>query len=231
MAANIIVNGGTKGIGAAVARLLALDSSNKIIVTGRSSEHLSRLEKEHSNIKTYTLDITCYKSEKENFIKFVLSYFDVVNVLINTVGFLKAKDFMETTVEEARLTLETNLTGPAMIIQSLKPMMASGSHIVNISSMGGFQGSVKFRGLSWYSASKAAVICLTECLANELSTDHISVNCLALGAVQTEMLGEAFPGYKAPLEAAEMAEYIANFALTGNKFFNGKVLPVAVSTP
>ncbi len=110
-------------------------------------------------------------------------------------------------------------------------MMSKGSHIVNISSMGGFQGSSKYKGLSYYSASKAAIACLTECLAREFKEMGISVNCLALGSVQTEMLNEAFPGYKAPVSAEEMGEFIAEFALKGNKFFNGKILPVAVTNP
>jgi len=97
--------------------------------------------------------------------------------------------------------------------------------------MGGFQGSVKFKGLSYYSASKAAIACLTECLATEFADSGISVNCLALGAVQTEMLNEAFPGYKAPVDSLQMAEYITDFALRGHKVFNGKILPVAMSTP
>jgi NAD(P)-dependent dehydrogenase (short-subunit alcohol dehydrogenase family) len=109
--------------------------------------------------------------------------------------------------------------------------MSSGSHIVNISSMGGFQGSAKYKGLSYYSASKAALACLTECLATEFTEFGISVNCLALGAVQTEMLDEAFPGYKAPVDAKQMAEFISGFALTGHKFFNGKILPVALGNP
>ena len=57
------------------------------------------------------------------------------------------------------------------------------------------------------------------------------MNCLALGAVHTEMFEEAFPGYKAPVNAEEMAEYIAGFALKGHKFINGKVIPVAVNNP
>jgi NAD(P)-dependent dehydrogenase (short-subunit alcohol dehydrogenase family) len=97
--------------------------------------------------------------------------------------------------------------------------------------MGGFQGSMKFKGLSYYSASKAALACLSECLANEFADSNISVNCLALGAVQTEMLEEAFPGYKAPVTAKEMAGFISYFAINGHKFYNGKILPVAVSTP
>jgi NAD(P)-dependent dehydrogenase (short-subunit alcohol dehydrogenase family) len=109
--------------------------------------------------------------------------------------------------------------------------MSAGSHIVNISSMGGFQGSSKYRGLSIYSASKAALSCLSECLAVELSETGISINCLALGSVQTEMFENAFPGFKAPLWPKEMAEFISYFAVNGNKYFNGKVLPVAVNNP
>jgi NAD(P)-dependent dehydrogenase (short-subunit alcohol dehydrogenase family) len=97
--------------------------------------------------------------------------------------------------------------------------------------MGGVQGSLKFPGLSAYSSSKGAVITLMELLAEECKELGISFNTLALGAVQTEMLAEAFPDYKAPTTAFEMAEYIANFALTGNQFYNGKVLQVSSSTP
>jgi NAD(P)-dependent dehydrogenase (short-subunit alcohol dehydrogenase family) len=110
-------------------------------------------------------------------------------------------------------------------------LMPYGSHIINISSMGGFQGSSKYRGLSYYSASKAAIACLSECLAEEFSESGIRVNCLALGSVQTEMLAEAFPGYKAPVDASEMAHFISDFALNGSKYFNGKIIPVAINNP
>ena len=109
--------------------------------------------------------------------------------------------------------------------------MPKDAHIVNIGSMGGFQGSSKFPGLSAYSASKAALHTLTECLAQEFTEQGIKVNCLALGSAQTEMLEKAFPGYESPVMAFEMGKYIADFALTGHRFFNGKVLPVAVTTP
>ena len=68
-------------------------------------------------------------------------------------------------------------------------------------------------------------------MAEEYKEQQIAFNVLALGAVQTEMLEEAFPGYQAPLSAAEMADYIYNFSLTGNKFYNGKVLQVSSSNP
>jgi NAD(P)-dependent dehydrogenase (short-subunit alcohol dehydrogenase family) len=118
-------------------------------------------------------------------------------------------------------------------VKILKPQMGGEkfTHIVNISSMGGFQGSAKFAGLSAYSSAKGAAAVLTECLAEEFKNDNIKVNCLALGAAQTKMLEEAFPGYKAPLTAEQMATYISTFALTGSNFFNGKILPVSLSTP
>jgi NAD(P)-dependent dehydrogenase (short-subunit alcohol dehydrogenase family) len=175
--------------------------------------------------------MSLFDSQTKKFEESVLSYFKKVDILINLAGFLVAKDFLEMTNNEARLIMETNFFGPASLIRLVKPMMSSGSHIVNVSSMGGFQGSSKFRGLSYYSASKAAIACLTECLAVEFQESGINVNCLALGAVQTEMLNEAFPGYKAPVDAKQMARFISEFALTGHKFFNGKILPVAVSNP
>jgi short-subunit dehydrogenase len=228
---NIIVNGGTKGIGLEVVKFLAGDLNNQIVVTGRNEMVLSNLETRYGNVRCFTLDISSYKFDNKEFIKYISTHFKEVNVLLNIAGYLIAKDFMETSEDEAKITMETNFFGPANLIRSLKPMMPEGSHIVNISSMGGFQGSVKFRGLSYYSASKAAISCLTECLANEFSDSKISVNCLALGSVQTEMLSEAFPGYKAPVNADEMAEFIGDFALKGHRFFNGKILPVAVGTP
>jgi NAD(P)-dependent dehydrogenase (short-subunit alcohol dehydrogenase family) len=82
-----------------------------------------------------------------------------------------------------------------------------------------------------YSASKGAVAVLTEAMAEEFKEKQIRVNCLAYGAVQTEMLAEAFPGYKAPLLPDDMAAFVSDFALNGHHFFNGKILPVSLSTP
>jgi 3-oxoacyl-[acyl-carrier protein] reductase len=228
---NIIINGGTRGIGRETVINLAQNINNQIIVTGRNKQSLSDISSAHKNVMTYPLDISLIEKEGKKFTEFVAIHFKATDILLNFAGFLVAKDFMEISNDEARIIMDTNFFGPAALIRFIKPLMSAGSHIVNISSMGGFQGSVKFKGLSYYSASKAAMACLTECLANEFIDSGISVNCLALGAVQTEMLSEAFPGYKAPVDARQMAEYISDFALTGNKFYNGKILPVAMSTP
>jgi 3-oxoacyl-[acyl-carrier protein] reductase len=228
---NIIVNGGTRGIGRELVIKLSHDSSNQIIVTGRNEKSLKSLSSVSDNIHAVQMDIASPVKDYNSLLNIINKHFTSIDTLINNAGFLIAKPFMETDEKDAREILETNFFGPALLIQKLKPYMAQGSHIVNIVSMGGFQGSAKFNGLAYYSSAKAALSCLSECLASEFSDSKISVNSLALGAVQTEMLEEAFPGYRAPVTAEEMAGFIAYFALNGHKFFNGKVIPVAVSTP
>lgn len=228
---NIILNGGTRGIGKEVVIRLAQDINNQILVTGRNEKALNSLSARYKNVRSLTLDMALFDGQQEKFRETVSNHFRSVDILINIAGAIIVKEFLKMTNDEARIMMETNFFGPATLIRVLQPFMPSGSHIVNISSMGGFQGSTKYTGLSYYSASKAALACLTECIANEFRKFGIHVNCLALGAVQTEMLEAAFPGYKAPLDAKQMAEFISGFALTGHKFFNGKILPVAVGNP
>jgi NAD(P)-dependent dehydrogenase (short-subunit alcohol dehydrogenase family) len=228
---NIIINGGTSGIGREVAVFNALFPENRIIVTGRRQIALDSLRKKFKNIETYRLDLEDFAVQADGFRDFVTSKFENVDILINMAGYLVSKNFDLTLESEARKMMEINFFGPALLIRELKPLMKTGSHIVNISSMGGFQGSVKFAGLSYYSASKSALSTLSECLAGEFSGAGICVNVLALGAVQTEMLEKAFPGYKAPVNPKEIAEFISDFARSGHRFINGKVIPVATNNP
>jgi 3-oxoacyl-[acyl-carrier protein] reductase len=228
---NIIVNGGSKGIGKEVVLYLAQDINNQIIVTGRNEKALNRISSSCANVHPVPVDLSVLDKQSETFKEKILNHFKIVDVLINMAGILISKEFMKIKDDEARLMMETNFFGPASVIRIVQPLMQDGAHIVNISSMGGYQGSEKFKGLSHYSASKAAIACLSECLAEEFRNLGISVNCLALGAVQTEMLAEAFPGYKAPVNAREIARFISYFALEGHKFMNGKVIPVAINNP
>ncbi len=228
---NIIINGASRGIGKATALSLAQDAKNKIIITGRNIKALNAIAADCPNIYPLRTDISVPEELSETFRKKVLQYFANIDVLINMAGSLVSQEFMKMKDSDARNMMETNFFGPAAAIRILKPLMERGSHILNISSMGGYQGSTKFRGLSYYSASKAAFACLSECLAEEFRDSGISVNCLALGAVQTEMLAEAFPGYNAPVEASEIASFISYFALNGQKFMNGRIIPVALGNP
>ena len=228
---NIIIIGGTRGIGKEIVLNLAQDINNQIIVTGRNEKALESLTVRFKNVHAVVLDLSVIDKLIESFRDNVYNHFERVDILINMAGFLIAKEFVNISSGEARLMMETNFFGPASVIRTLKPLMPGGSHIINISSMGGFQGSSKYKGLSYYSASKAALACLSECLAVEFMESGISVNCLALGAVETEMFREAFPGHRAPVDAKEMAEFISFFAMKGHKFMNGKIIPVAVNNP
>jgi short-subunit dehydrogenase len=154
-----------------------------------------------------------------------------VDFLINNAGLLVNKPFMELTPSDILESYKVNVLSVFTTIQAILPLMNNQGHIVNISSMGGFQGTMKFAGLAAYSSSKAALVNLTEMLAEEYKHTQLKFNCLCLGAVQTEMLQAAFPGYEAPVQPAEMAEYISDFTRNAWRWMNGKVIPVSLSTP
>jgi NAD(P)-dependent dehydrogenase (short-subunit alcohol dehydrogenase family) len=230
---NILITGGSRGIGRETALSLAADKNNQIVVTGRDKNALRKLENDapDENISGFVTDFSEPGKSYSTIAEHVSSVFSIVDILINNAGNLVNRRFTDLSNAEVRQMMEVNYFMPVTLIRSLFPIMKKGTHIVNISSMGGFQGSAKFVGLSGYSASKAAIACLTECLAAEFSESGISVNCLAPGSVSTEMLSEAFPGYKAPVSAKEMGDFVAWFAINGGKLFNGKILPVALTTP
>ena len=233
---NIIVTGTSSGVGYEAVLELILSGKHKVIALARSQDKLERLlEIAHGlnpDAEIYALAFDIVHDDYAGLLQFIAANFDNrVDVLVNNAGALINKPFAELLETDFVEMLQTNFIGHVRMIQSMVPLMSKGSHIVNVGSMGGYQGSVKFPGLSAYSASKAALHTLTECLALELAEQDINVNCLALGSAQTEMLEKAFPGYQSPVMAFEMGKYIADFAVTGHRFFNGKVLPVAVTTP
>jgi NAD(P)-dependent dehydrogenase (short-subunit alcohol dehydrogenase family) len=230
---NIIVNGGSGGIGREVVLFMAKDKDNQILFTGRDEKKLKETADQcpYENVSFLKLDLSFLENEADTVKRKICDRFSKLDILINCAGSLVTGDFLKTKSQDARMMMEANFFGPATFVKILEQLMTRGSHIINISSMGGFQGSSKYRGLAYYSASKAALACLTECLAVEFAEKGIIVNCLALGSVQTEMFENAFPGKKAPLNAEEMAVFIADFAINGRRFFNGKILPVALGNP
>lgn len=225
----ILIIGGSRGIGKELALLLA--QNHRVLLLSRDLDTLEFLQKSTNHqllIGGIDLTATNFKEVLEGQIRTHLSE---VDILINNAGYLVNKPILEITAADLKKTFDTNIIGLIQACQATIPFMKNGGHIVNIGSMGGFQGSAKFPGLSIYSASKSAVAGFSECLAEELKSAKIQVNCLALGSAQTEMLEEAFPGYKAAVTAQEMAEFIADFSLNANKWINGKVIPVSSSTP
>lgn len=224
---NIIITGTSRGIGFELVKLFSKAGYN-VLALSRNAKPI--LELKLKNVTAREFDIAD-QFEIVKLSAFLQTQMKQVDVLINNAGYLVNKPFAEITQEEFNRCYDVNILGPSSLIKAVIPFMKKEGHVLNISSMGGIQGSVKFPGLSAYSSSKGAIITLTELLAEEYKETGPSFNVLALGAVQTEMLQEAFPGFKAPLSATEMAQYIMDFSLTGNKFYNGKILQVSSSTP
>jgi 3-oxoacyl-[acyl-carrier protein] reductase len=224
---NVVITGTSRGIGFELAQLFA-DNNFNVLALSRNDKTLKAIH--HKNITTLAVDLTKEKSLTvvNDFIK---NNWKQVDVLINNAGTLLNKEFETTTTEDFINVYNVNVFAVASLTQTLLPYFVKNTHVVTISSMGGIQGSVKFAGLAAYSSSKGAVITLSELLAEEYREKGYKFNVLAIGAVQTEMLEEAFPGYQAPIQPNEMANYIYDFATTGHKFYNGQVLQVSSTTP
>jgi short-subunit dehydrogenase len=224
---NIIITGTSRGIGFELAQLFA-KNNYQVLALSRNTTPLENLMLK--NITVISVDLST-EDDLKKVTDFINKNWKQVDILINNAGKLINKPFGNLTSEDFLEVYKVNVFAVAELTRVLIPYLKKGSHVVNISSIGGVQGSMKFPGLAAYSSSKGALLTLTEVLAEEYKEQQISFNALALGAVQTEMLEEAFPGYKAAVSAKEMADYIYNFASTGNKFYNGKILQISSTTP
>ena len=226
MSKNIIITGTSRGIGYELALLFANTGHQVLAISRKTPQTLL----ENKNITCLSVDLS-KESELAAVENFISQTWKKVAIVIHNAGNLVNKPFAQTTREDFENVYKVNVFGVANLTRVCLPYLQDGSHVVSISSIGGIQGSMKFAGLSAYSSSKGAVITLSELLAEEYKDLGIAFNVLALGAVNTQMLADAFPGYEAPISAKEMADYIFNFALTGNKYHNGKIIQVSSSTP
>lgn len=220
----IIVTGAGKGIGKEVA--LKLSESHLVYAISRDISNLNPSE----TLKPIRFDLSV---DTHELIEVLAGEgMEKIDILINNAGALINKPFDQIEREELIYIYKVNLFAPFSLTQSALPYLkrSGHAHVVNIGSVGGVNGTSKFPGLSAYSSSKAALSCLSECLSEEYKSS-ISFNCLALGAVQTEMLEQAFPGYQAPISAEGMADYIVEFSLNGHKYMNGKTIMVSLSNP
>jgi len=235
MTKKVIITGASRGIGFELVQKYA-EAGHEVLALSRNSDRLEQLKeaclKLNPKAQVHILSFDLAKEDMAlQLMPFIESCFQHVDILINNAGALVAKPFTEISAEELERIYRVNVLSVFKLTQELIPKFSNNAHIVNISSVGGVQGSVKFSGLSAYSSSKAALVALTECLAEEYKETDLAFNCLALGAVQTEMLEEAFPGYQAPTSAKDMAAYIFDFSMSGQNFYKGKVLNVSKSTP
>jgi len=227
MKKNIIITGTSRGIGYELVALFT-HAGHNVLALSRNEVPVSGMG--NSNCHCFPCDITDPR-DIEKVPSFLKENWKHVDVLINNSGYLVNKPFAKLTSKDFMQSYNVNVFGAAALTQAVLPFMKKDGHVVNISSMGGIQGSVKFPGLTAYSSSKGAIITLTEVLAEEYKETGPAFNVLALGAVQTEMLEEAFPGFKASMTAEKMAQYIMDFSLTGQQYYNGKIMEVSNTTP
>lgn len=225
---HVLITGAGRGIGLELTKRFLENDNYYVIALSRNVSALEGIDTDR--LKMISFDLTASDFSELNQ---MLSEFDSIDVIINNAGLLINKAFEELDQTDWQRSMDVNLYGPVKLINACLPKLkiAKNAHVLNISSMGGFQGASKFPGLSAYSSSKAALACLTECLSEEYKSEGIAFNCLSLGAVNTDMLQQAFPGYQAPLDSHEMADFIYYFSTQGHRFMNGKNIPVALHNP
>ena len=237
MMKNILVTGCSRGIGFEVVKGLAKDPRISVLAISRDDKGLNRLIEEcqlinaNFHLHTLSIDLATDKAIEKisDYVKINLN--SSLDGVIHNAGYLVKKAFTDITHKELEDSFKVNCIAPFFLTQKLTPYLNKTAHVLFISSMGGVQGSKKFPGLSAYSTSKATLITMTECLVEEFKMTDIKFNCLALGAVQTEMLSRAFPGYEAPLSASQMGAYVIDFYINARKYFNGQVIPISLTTP
>ncbi len=225
---SVVITGSSRGIGFELVKLF-LNKGEKVIALSRNTQALVNAFADEKRLLPISFDVHNgnYEELKEQISRFTPQ----IDLLINNAGKLVNKPFQELTLTDLQASYGTNVYGPLFMIQNLNHLFSKNAHIINIGSMGGVQGSVKFAGLAAYSSAKGALAILTECLQEEFKDTDWSFNCLCLGAVQTEMLQEAFPGYKAPISANQMAKHIVNFAFSSGSVIKGKIISVSSTNP
>lgn len=230
----VVVTGASRGVGRATAKALVQGHGCTVVAVSRDREGLASLQEECGD-GAGTLEALPLDLATTGGIEAVKRYLAGrrLHGLMNNAGLLIKREWGEWTADDLQRLYLLNASVPLLLSQALSPLLEGDppGHIVNIGSMGGFQGSMKFPGLAAYSASKAALANTSECMAEELKDRGVRCNCICLGAVDTTMLRAAFPGYTAPVGPEKVGSYLSRFVLEGHNFFNGKVLPLALSTP
>ena len=187
---NVLITGGTRGIGEAISREFAKKEYNLIInyvnSKGKAEKLKNELEEKYNiNVLTVQADLADEK-EIKNMVDIALNKFGEIDVLVNNAGIIIDKEFEEKTIEDWKQTLNINLIAPFILTKLIgKEMVKNKSGaIINISSINGINtyhpSSVD------YDASKSGLISLTYDSAIEFSP-YVRVNCIAPGWVDTEM--------------------------------------------
>lgn len=210
-----LITGGGSGIGRAVAQEF-VQAGYSVLVTGRRETKLAetlvavRECFPKAEIMSAPADIGEESAVVELFRK-AKEVWGGVDTVINNAGAFVRAAAVEHSLADWNRILATNLTGPFLCARELfrqKQTSGRGESIVNIGSIAGIRGTDKLANASSYVTTKFGVVGLTEALAVEGAKLGVRVNCLAPGAVDTDMLQAAFPGYQAQTKPPQIAKLI-----------------------
>jgi 3-oxoacyl-[acyl-carrier protein] reductase len=185
---NILITGGSKGIGAACVKYFCMAGASVAFTYNSNPGLASRLEKRFSKLskcKGYKVDIN-NEVEIKNTVNSVIKDFGSIDVLVNNAGIWKEAKITEMKLSSWEETIKTNLTSTFLFTQLVSRFMKLKRYgkIINISSTAGQRGEAHY---SHYAASKGGMISFTKSLASELGPFNINVNSVAPGWVLTDM--------------------------------------------
>lgn len=226
--AQVIITGAGRGIGLDLCEVFS-ELGHQVIAISRSELPISS----NPLITSIKADISNPKPIVREIEKNYLATDIDLRILVHNAGVLINKSFTDFSVDEITTMYSVNYLSPLLLTQSLVPWLSAvpAAHVVYIGSMGGFQGSEKYPGLTIYGSMKAAGANLMEGLAAEYRDTTLRFNALSLGAVNTVMLRTAFEKEVPSVDIREMTKYISRFSLEAFRVVNGQNMPLALSNP
>lgn len=220
---NAIITGGSRGVGRAIALGLAAEGVN-VVITGRKiTDDLMKVVEEAKSfgVKAYPVGVELETSDDVLLMmKEAEALLGDLDILINNAGIWLTGWIEDISLEDWEKTMDVNLTAPFLASQYFARLNLSKNRpgkIINVNSQAAFNGSTT--GHAHYAASKAGMVALTISMARELSPKGITVNGIALGVVETDMIRDDLlknPGYyesRIPIGRVAQPEDVANIVV------------------
>jgi short-subunit dehydrogenase len=218
-----LVTGGNRGIGLSIARSLAKNGMD-IVLVGRNRKTLDSAKEELEGLKVRVWTVVCDVSEDKQVEKLAseVKKIGAPDILINNAAVAYNRYFEENSEEEIDRMIDVNLRGLIMVTWKLLPLMEEGL-LINISSDAGKQG---FPGLAVYCATKFGVIGFTEALAEELKDTRIRAYTICPADTQTDMWESLFPGTPATYQPEDVAKEVMELIKNNKKIRPGSAISV-----
>lgn len=232
-----IITGSSRGFGAKTAKTFNNYGAKTVITyldgDEIEKENAQKLAHEIGSDLVLPLDVRDRKSVK-NVMKLTFEKYGKIDILVNNAGVNRTADFDKQTDEEWKMVLDTDLKGVFICCQEVLPYISNSGRIINIGSVSGQYGGPRTPS---YAVAKAGVMSLTHCLARFVGEKDITVNCVAPGTIESEMLSSTMPQnlqdsifpnvlLKRLGKISEVAETIAFLSSEGSGYITGQTIAV-----